>query len=52
MCKYFYRTYLVLKKYNFTFNFCRVVIKNLASKLRYEFEDKFAKTTVKTKTTT
>ena len=37
MCIYFYRTDLALSEYNFTFNFCQVVIEKFGFevKLRY-----------------
>ena len=44
----FYRKDLALSEYNFTFNFCRVVIDKFIFKVRfrYRFVKKFTETTV------
>ena len=48
MYLYIYRSCLALSEYNFTFNFCRKLIKKFGFKvwLRYRFGDRFAETSV------
>ena len=39
---YSYKISITLSEYNFTFNFCRVVIAKLVSRVRVRYGDKFS----------